>query len=62
MRGQIKNYVKADGLSVAKYILKTIEFYEDRGVVESYEIRKRSKRPFFMCFVISAYNPLTPYR
>ena len=29
MREKIKTYAKADGLSVAKYILKTIEFYEN---------------------------------
>lgn len=33
MREQIKCYAKADGLSVAKYILKTIEFYENNKEV-----------------------------
>lgn len=28
--GRVDKYAKADGLSVAKYILKTIEFYEGR--------------------------------
>lgn len=30
MRDQIKEYAKAENLSVTKYILKTIEFYEGR--------------------------------
>ena len=29
MRDQIKEYAKAENLSVTKYILKTIEFYEE---------------------------------
>ena len=30
MKDQIKEYAKAENLSVTKYILKTIEFYEDK--------------------------------
>jgi len=30
MRCQIKEYAKSENLSVTKYILKTIEFYESR--------------------------------
>ena len=30
MRGQVREYAKAENLSVTKYILKIIEFYESR--------------------------------
>ena len=30
MRDQVRGYAKAENLSVTKYILKTIEFYERR--------------------------------